>query len=92
MEFVRAGDGQTVLVVSQAASKHFEPDVAIPFRTITETVPLDLKGRSARLEAGVCNDRATCSRIQWDEGEIHIVLTMKASAVELIRIAESMLH
>jgi hypothetical protein len=92
MEFVRAGDGQTALVISQAANRLFQPDVAIPFRTVSETVPLDLKGRKARLEAGVCRDRSACSRIQWDEGEIHIVLTMKAPAVELIRIAESMLH
>ena len=92
MEFVRAGDGQTALVISQAANRLFQPDVAIPFRTVSETVPLDLKGRKARLEASVCSDRSACSRIQWDEGEIHIVLTMKAPAVELIRIAESMLH
>jgi hypothetical protein len=92
MEFSRARDGQTVLVISQAASTLFEPDVAIPFRTVSETVPLDLRGRKARLEAGVCDDRTACSRIQWDEGTVHIVLTMRAPAVELIRIAESMLH
>ena len=92
MEFVRAGDGQTVLVISQAASPHFEPDVAIRFHTISETVPLDLSGRKARLDAGVCEDRSACSRIQWDEGQLRIVLTMKAPSVELIRIAESMHH
>jgi len=92
MEFSRAGDGQTVLVISQAASTLFEPDSAIRFRTISEEVPLDLLGRKAGLEAGVCEDRSACSRVQWDEGKVRIVLTMKASSVELIRIAESMLH
>jgi hypothetical protein len=92
MEFVRARDRQAVLVMSQAANPHFEPDVAIRFHTISETVPLDLGGRKARLEAGMCEDRSACSRIQWDEGKIRIVLTMKAPSVELIRIAQSMLH
>ena len=92
MEFSRARDGQTVLVISQAASTEFEPDAAIRFRTIREKVPLDLRGRKATLEAGVCEDRSACSRVQWDEGKIRIVLTMKAPSVELIRIAESMLH
>jgi hypothetical protein len=92
MEFSRARDGQTVLVISQAASTRFEPDAAIRLRTISEKVPLDLRGRKATLEAGVCEDRSACSRVQWDEGTIRIVLTMKAPSVELIRIAESMLH
>jgi hypothetical protein len=92
MEFARAGDGQIVLVISQAASPNFEPDVAIRFDTISETIPLDLGGRKARLEAGACGDRSACSRIQWDEGKVRIVLTMKAPAVELVRIAQSMQH
>jgi len=92
MKFARAGDGATVLVISQAASQNFQPDVPIRFHAITETVPLVLKGRSARLEAGTCEDRTACSRIEWDEGDVHIMLTMKSPSVELIRIAASMLH
>jgi len=92
MEFSRARDGQTVLVISEAASTRFKPEAAIRFRTISEKVPLDLRGRNAALEAGVCEGGSACSRIQWDEGKVRIVLTMKAPSVELIRIAESMLH
>jgi hypothetical protein len=91
-EISRTGDGQTALVISQAASPLFETDDAIRFRTIGEKVPLDLRGRKAALEAGTCEDGTACSRVQWDEGGVHIVLTMKAPSVELIRIAESMLH
>lgn len=92
MEFSRARDGQTVLVISQAASTQFATDAAIRLRAVSEKVPLDLRGRKAALEAGLCEDRSVCSRVQWDEGKVHIVLTMKAPSVELIRIAESMLH
>ena len=90
MEFVRARDGQTALVVSQAAGKEFEPEAPIRFRTIRESVPIDLGGRTARLEAGSCEDGSPCSRIRWREGEIRIVLTMSAPSTELIRIARSM--
>ena len=92
MSFARAGDGDTVLVISQAANPRFETDPAIRFSTISETVDLDLKGRKAQLEAGSCDDRSACSRIHWDQDGMRIVLTMKAPSVELIRIAESMLH
>ena len=92
MEFARASDGETMLVIVQAASRRFQPEVAIRFHTISETVPLDLRGRSARLEAGLCDDRTACSRLEWDEGEVHVMLTMRATSIELIRIAESMLH
>lgn len=92
MSFTRAGDGETALVISQAASRRFEPDPTIRFHSIGERVTLDLRGRAAQLEAGTCEDRSACSRIQWDEDGMRIMLVMKASSVELIRIAESMLH
>lgn len=92
MEFAHARDRQAVLVISQAASLDFEPDVAIRLRRIGEAVPLDLRGTSARLEAGTCDDGSPCSRIEWQEGGLRIVLTMKGPAVELVRIAQSMRH
>jgi hypothetical protein len=92
MTFVRPSDGATMLVIAQSTSERFQPDVAIRFRTISETVPLDLKGRTARLDAGLCEDQTACSRLVWDEADAHLALTMKAPSVELIRIAESMLR
>lgn len=92
MEFARASDGETMLVMTQTASRSFHPEVAIRFHTISETVPLDLRGRSAQLDAGLCEDRTACSRLEWDEGDVHLMLTMEAPSIELIRIAESMLH
>ena len=91
-EIVHAGSGETALIISQAENRRFEPDIAIRFHTISETVPLELRGRKARLEAGICEDQSACSRIQWDEDGGRVMLVMKAPSVELIRIAESMLH
>ena len=90
MQFVRARDGKIALVISQARSADFEPEVAVRLRTVREIVPVDLDGREARLEAGSCLDGSACSRIRWQEGEVHIVLTMQAPPVEIIRIARSM--
>lgn len=92
MEFARASDGETMLVIVQTASRRFQPDVAIRFHTISETVPLDLRGRRAQLDAGLCEDRTACSRLEWDEGDVRLMLMMKAPSVELIQIAESMLR
>jgi len=92
MTFNRAGSGDPLLVISEAASPHFEPDVTIRFARIDETVPLDLSGRQATLEAGLCPDHAACSRIRWDEHGMRITLTMKAPSPDLLRIARSMLH
>jgi hypothetical protein len=90
MEFVSARDGRAMLVISQAASGDFEAETAIRLRAIRESVDLDVGGRSARLEAGECEDGSVCSRVGWREGEVRIVLTMRAPSVELVRIAGSM--
>lgn len=92
MAFTHAGSGETVLVISQSASRRFAPDATIRFHTISESIPLELRGRQARLDAGLCEDQSACSRIEWDEGDGRIMLVMKAPSVELIKIAESMLH
>lgn len=92
MTFNQAGSGDPLLVMSEAASPRFEPDVTIRFARIDETVPLDLAGRQATLEAGLCTDHRACSRIRWNEDGMCISLTMKAPSPDLLRIARSMLH
>lgn len=92
MRFARARDGQTGLVISQAMSADFEPELQVRIRAVREIVPIDLGGRQAQLEAGSCEDGSVCSRIRWDEGEVRIVLTMQAPPAELVRIARSMRH
>lgn len=92
MIYTRAGSGDAVLVVSQAASERFSPDAAVKIVQTREKVPYRLKGRSALLEVGVCKNAETCSRIAWNEGGTTITVAMKSTPFELIRIAESMLR
>ena len=92
MTFYRAGSSEPLLVISEAASPRFESDVTIRFARVDETVPLDLAGRKATLEAGLCTDHRACSRIRWHEAGMDVRLTMKAPSPDLLRIARSMLH
>lgn len=92
MEFRRAGDAEVALVISQAKSADFVYDGAVAFTEVNEEVPYDLKDRKAILEAGICEDRTTCSRISWNEDGTFIRITMKSQPPQLIRLAESMLH
>jgi hypothetical protein len=92
MVYNRAGSGDAVLVVSQAAAERPFPDAAVKIVQSKEKVPYLLKGRNALLEVGLCRNAETCSRIAWNEGGTAIAVTMKSTPFELIRIAESMLR
>ncbi len=91
MEFRRTGDDRAALIISQAARREFAPDERIRFTEVRESVPYDLSGRAARLEAGLCRDGSPCSRLSWDEGAMHVRITMRAAPFEVIRLADSML-
>lgn len=90
--YARAGSGEAVLVISQAASDRFPRDAALAISAVKERVPYRLNGRDALLEVGLCKTGETCSRISWKEGDFRIIAAMKATPFELIRIAESMLR
>lgn len=92
MEFAGAGGDATMLVISQAEERDFEPSRKIRFHAVNETVPLQLRGREAVLEAGTCEDGSACSMIRWYDERMHFRMWMRAPSLELIRIAESMLH
>ncbi len=81
-----------VLVISESTSGDFPGGRSLPSLTVKQKVPYELVGRKALLEAGACDGREPCSRIIWTEDRLHIMILMKDSPVELIRIAESMLR
>jgi len=91
MEF--DGDGnQRALVISESLSADFEPGHAARFLELRQSVEMDLQGRPAHIETGLCRDGASCSSISWKEGDLHIRLFMRAPTLTLIRLAESMLQ
>jgi hypothetical protein len=88
--FNRAGKEDPALVISQAVSERFTPDMLIKIKQITERVPYQLDGRKALLEVGFCEKDDPCSRISWVEGIYTITITMKSQPFDLVQIAESM--
>lgn len=92
LEFGGPVGKETVLLISQAESESFFPGERIRFLEVQQSVPYSLKGRKARLQVGVCPGSETCAGIAWKEGKYHIVVRAKASPLELIKIAESMLR
>lgn len=91
MEFLNSGSGDTGLVITQTALSHPPIEEKFRFTDVRQTVKFTVKGRTAFLEVGACSGGERCSRIAWNEGAYRVALVMKASPVDLVRIAESMI-
>lgn len=93
MQFKYKGRGDVALIVSQADGKaNFIPRHNIKPVEIKERAWYSIKGRAGELVVAVCKDDEPCSQISWDEGEYRINVIAKYPPLEVIKIAESMLH
>ena len=91
-EFARNDGTDTCLIISQAAAPHSLVDKKIKMRLVKEQVHYSLKGRDALLVVGECKEDEPCSSISWDEGADRISIIMKSTPVDLVKIAESLVH
>lgn len=91
MEFKNIDNGDIALVISQAAGKGFVLHEKIKIISVNEKVTYPLKGRSAVLEVGFCENRIPCSRISWEEERYRIRVFMRSTPFDMVKIAESML-
>jgi len=92
MEFSDREKGDVALVTVQSASERFRPDRRIEMVRTRERVPYLLKGREALLEIGSCRNEEPCCALSWREGAYRMTLVMRSLPVDLIRVAESMVH
>jgi hypothetical protein len=92
MEFRHAKNGDIALIISQAASADFTPYRKINMQQIKESVSYHLKGRDALLEVGICKNDEPCSQISWNEDSYRIIIMMKSGPIDLLMLAESMVH
>lgn len=90
MEFNHLEKGDPALIITEADSPEFAQGELIKLSDIKERAPYDLKGRKALLEVGSCRGQEPCARISWSEGGYEIRVVSKSPAVELVKIAESM--
>lgn len=82
--------GTKTLVIHQSQSDHFIRYEGIGFQKISESVDHELNGKIARLTVGLCKGNDTCSSILWTEGKYRIHIIMRATPLELLKIAQSM--
>ncbi|HTR44733.1 MAG TPA: hypothetical protein VMH06_03405 [Thermodesulfovibrionales bacterium] len=92
MEFRDKEKGDVALVIVQSASERFRPDRKIEMVQTKERVTYLLKGREALLDIGACRNEEPCCTLSWKEGPYRMTLVMKSVPVDLIRVAESMVH
>lgn len=82
--------GKKTLVISQSTSSKFDAHGALELMELRQSVEVDLLGRSAVLETGLCYGESQCSRISWKDDGLYISALMRAPSVSLLRIARSM--
>ena len=91
MEFMRKEGEEVCLVVTQTEAPRSSPRVKIAFAEVRESVRYSLKGRSALLETGLCDDGQVCSRISWEEEGYRILIIGRSAPAQLEKIAESVI-
>lgn len=91
MEFMRKDGDDICLVVAQTDLSRSSPRVKLSLAEVKESVRYSLKGRSAFLETGLCDDGQVCSRISWDEDGYRILIIGRSAPAQLEKIAESVI-
>lgn len=83
--------GEGTLVISQSTSGRFAPDGAVDFAVLRQSIEVDLSGRAATLETGLCPGGGACSRVSWQDEGVYVTAFMRGPSVPLLRIARSMI-
>lgn len=92
MKFKHRDSLKEALIITQSRAGHRAEQAPGVFEEVSEKAPYPLRGRRSVLEVGLCGNGEQCCRITWNEGEYRLAVFMTSSPLELIRIAESMLH
>ncbi len=92
MEFSHVKTSDMGLVISQVADNRPIPEEKLRLAQIKERATYSLKGRTALLEVGACENEMPCSRISWNEGKYKLTLIIKAPPFDLLKIADSMVN
>lgn len=93
MEFREAQSTETVMVVIQSSSPHgYRQLQRITLSEIREETEYMLKGKTAVLHTGDCDNGKPCSAMTWQDGDIYCRVLLISPPFELIRIADSMVR
>jgi hypothetical protein len=95
MEFkkMEATETETALIVIQSSSDGSDSQLQrITMKQLKEETRYRLKGKMVLIQVGTCNNDKPCSRMTWQDNDLHRTVLLMSSPFELIRIAESMIH
>jgi len=91
MGFHRVDSRVVALVITQTASLRLQQRPEIRLKAVQRTASVDLKGRAAVIESGLCDGDEACSSIVFAEDDSWIKIQMRAPAEELLVLAASIL-
>ena len=92
-EFRETASGKTSLIIIQSSSPDAEKQFQrIRISEIKEETEFPLKGRSATLRTGTCDNGMSCSSLMLQEGSIYHSVLFMSSPFELIKVSESMIR
>lgn len=93
MEFKRSEEKETVLIIIQSSRQGIDPTLQrITLIELRERTEYRLKGKTAILQVGMCDNGMSCSSMTWQDNKLHHTVLIMSSPFELIKIAESMIH
>lgn len=93
MEFREAETKKTVLTIIQTSLNGSDVQFQrIKLTEVKEEARYQIKGRSAFLQVGTCENGMPCSRMTWTDSGLHCTVLLMSSPFELIKIAESMIQ
>ena len=91
MHFQRKDGSGVGLVVQQIdARADRPPEPRMKFSQVKEESKVIIKGRQAKLVAGICSEDRECQEISWTEGGYLLRVRAETSLREVVRVAQSM--
>jgi len=91
MGFHRVDSRVIALVITQTTSLRLQQRPEIHLKAVLRTASVDLKGRAAVVESGLCDGGEACSSIVFAEDDSWIKIQMRSPAEELLVLAASIL-
>lgn len=93
LKFRHGGSGDIAMVIYQVEmNRHITEEREVRITKVRERIQYNLKGREADLQVGACEDEEICSRISWTEDGFRVIISMKSTPFELLKIAESVIQ
>ncbi len=93
MEFRAARRSDIALIiVQQSGNTNPRALQRVALSSIQEETAYTIKNRPALLQVGRCTSGSPCSQMRWTRNDVHHTVLFLGPPIELIRLAESMIH